>query len=161
MHSIATATVSQPLRELSDGEVLIAEGSQSGKLFLLVSGALSVERDGVLLARIGTPGSFVGEMAVLLGTRHSATVRASGRTTVRVIEDALDFLRRNPELALHVATVACARLNETSALLVELRRGAEGRSAEVGLLARIGQALAGTPRAKPVPGVKSGWAAHE
>ena len=72
---------------------------------------------------------------------HSATVRATGPTTVRVIEDGIPFLERTPLMALHVATLACDRLDRTSAVLVELRKETEGKASEQGLLSRIFSAL--------------------
>jgi len=51
---------------------------------------------------------------------------------LRVIEEALPFLERTPLVALHVATLACARLDATSALLVELRKEAKGKEVPAG-----------------------------
>ena len=86
-------------------------------------------------------------MSVLLGVDHSATVRAETATTIRVIADAMPFLERTPLMALHVATLACERLDRTSALLVELRKETEGRASEQGLLSRIFGALS-TPEVR-------------
>ena len=102
--------------------------------------------------------AIIGEMAVLLGTPHSATVTAEVETRVRVIEEAIDVLQQNPDFALHIATLACARLNATSALLVDLRRGAEGRKQEQALMSRILSAMLATPK---VTGRPSRWADHE
>src|SRR5690606_30676328 len=105
------------------------------------AGRLVVERDGVDIAIIAEPGALIGEMSVLLGVDHSATVRAEAETTVRVVEAAIPFLERTPLMALHVATLACERLDRTSALLVELRKESEGKAEEQGLLSRIFNAL--------------------
>ena len=40
-------------------------------------------------------------------------------------------------MALHVATLACERLDRTSALVVQLRKESEASGAEQGLLGRI------------------------
>lgn len=158
MNSLATLTAPLPLETLVPGEALMEEGGSSGRLYVLVEGTLGVERDGLQIATLTEPGVIIGEMAVLLGTPHSATVRALSHTSVRVIDEAIDFLSANPELALHVATLACARLNDTSALLVDLRRATAGRKDEQTLLGRIFATLSGTP-SKPTG--RSGWAAHE
>src|SRR4029079_7824866 len=103
MASLLTLTKEQPSRSLDVGEVLIAEGDPGGELYVLESGKLSVERDGVVLATIAAQGALVGEMSVLLGTENTATVRAATPATVRVVADALAYLERQPLVALGVA----------------------------------------------------------
>src|SRR3569833_2323175 len=92
MASLLTLTKEQPSRTLAAGEVLIAEGEPGGDLYVLESGRLMVERDGVPLATISSEGALVGEMSVLLGTENTATVRAAEATTVRVVHNAFVFL---------------------------------------------------------------------
>ena len=158
MSSLLALTRNQPRRALDQGEALITEGDEGGELYVLESGCLSVERDGVVIARIDEPGALIGEMAVLLGTDNSATVRAETAVSVRVIEDAIPFLERTPLVALQVATLACARLDATSALLVQLKKETHGKAGEQGLLSRIFSALASTP---PQPGGSRRAVAHE
>jgi CRP-like cAMP-binding protein len=146
MTSLAALAVGLPLARFSPGEALTTEGSHSGRLYILETGALTVVRDGVTLATIDEPGAIVGEMAVLLGIPHSATVKALTLSTARVVDDAMGAMGRNPDLAIAIATTACARLNATSALLVELRREASGKAREQALMSRILMALAATPK---------------
>ena len=137
MASLLTLTPGLPTRSVARGEALIEAGEEaSGDMYILERGRLSVERDGIVIATISEPGARIGEMSVLLGTAHSATVRAEAATSVRVIDNAIAFLERTPLVALHVATLACARLDATSALLVELRKDAAGKSEQT-LLTRI------------------------
>lgn len=147
MASILALTQTQPTRSLAPGEELVTRGDEGGELYVLDSGRLTVERDGVTLATIAEPGALIGEMAVLLGNDHSATVRAETAATVRVIDNPIAFLERTPLVALHVATLACARLEATSALLVELRKETQGRAGEQGILSRIMSALSAPPPA--------------
>ncbi|MEO8882727.1 MAG: cyclic nucleotide-binding domain-containing protein [Devosia sp.] len=140
MSSLATLAASQPIRTLAPGEVLIVEGEAGGNLYVLESGRLTVERGGVTLATISQPDALVGEMSVLLGTRNSATVRAADETRVRTIFNAEKHLIQDPELSFHVAALLAARLEATSALLVELTKQNPGKS-ERGLLASIFSAL--------------------
>ena len=156
MASILTLVMGQPRRELARDEVLIAEGEAGGELYVLEKGRLAVERDGVVIATIVEPGALIGEISVLLGIDHSATVRATAPATVRVIEDGIPFLERTPLMALHVATLACERLDRTSAVLVELRKETEGKAGEQGLLSRIFSALTVT-----VPEPRGRFAEHE
>ncbi|HEY0920735.1 cyclic nucleotide-binding domain-containing protein [Devosia sp.] len=156
MSSLLALTRSQPRRTLDQGEALITEGDEGGELYVLESGRLDVVREGVVIASIDEPGALIGEMAVLLGTDHSATVRAETAVSVRVIEDPIPFLERTPLVALQVATLACARLDATSALLVELKKETQGRPGEQSLLSRIFSAISAVP---PEPGARQ--AAHE
>ncbi|MBK8085002.1 MAG: cyclic nucleotide-binding domain-containing protein [Devosia sp.] len=149
MASILPLVQSQPSRTLRTGERLISEGDFSGEIYVLEHGRLLVERNGITIAGIAEPGALIGEMSVLLGTDHTADVTAEAETTVRVIEDAIGFLERTPLVALHVATLACARLDATSALLVELRKQAAGRHEEQGVFGRLLQALTNPPPPPP------------
>jgi CRP/FNR family cyclic AMP-dependent transcriptional regulator len=123
MATLLTLTYSQPTLTLQPGDVLIKEGDPGGDLYVLESGRLRVERDGVTLATISAPGALIGEMSVLLGTENTATVRAEKPSTVRVVKDALAYLERQPLVALRVAMLLSQRLDATSALLVEAQKG--------------------------------------
>jgi CRP/FNR family transcriptional regulator, cyclic AMP receptor protein len=123
MATLLTLTYSQPTLSLEPGDVLIKEGDPGGDLYVLESGRLRVERDGVTLATVSSPGALIGEMSVLLGTENTATVRAEKPTTVRVVKDALAYLERQPLVALRVAMLLSQRLDATSALLVEAQKG--------------------------------------
>jgi CRP/FNR family cyclic AMP-dependent transcriptional regulator len=141
MPDLLTLAASQPLRTLAPGEILITEGGETGgTIYVLESGSLTVERGGVALASITQRNALVGEMSLLLGTRNSATVRAAGIATVRTIFNADRQVTQDPELSLHVATLLAARLERTSALLVEMSKKHPGKS-ERGLLASIFSAL--------------------
>lgn len=146
MASLLTLVQAQPRRLLKAGDALITEGDDNGELYILERGRLTVERDGVVLATIIEPGAMIGEMSVLLGKSHTATVRAEVDTSVRVIENALTFLERTPIVAITVATLVCERLDATSALLVELRQKEGEKPNESGMLARIFSALTTPPK---------------
>jgi CRP-like cAMP-binding protein len=143
---LLTLTYQQPTRSLAKGEVLIREGDPGGDLYVLESGKLAVERGGVPLAEIATQGALVGEMSVLLGTANTATVRATGPATVRVVKDALAYLERQPLVALRVAMLLSQRLDKTSALLVEMAGEHKGEPRQQGMLDRLMRALV-TPAA--------------
>ena len=63
MASLLTLTYSQPTLALEPGDVLIKEGDIGGDMYVLESGRLTVERDGVPLATISSAGALVGEMS--------------------------------------------------------------------------------------------------
>ncbi|MGN6486610.1 MAG: Crp/Fnr family transcriptional regulator, partial [Devosia sp.] len=118
MANLLTLTNAYPVLSLRPGDRLIEEGEAKGEMFVLVHGQLKVERDGVEIARLIEPGTLVGEMSVLLGTDHSANVTAVTEAEVRHIEDGWRWLEASPIAALHIATLACQRLDRTSAMLV-------------------------------------------
>ena len=140
MSTLLALTEHQPVETLADGAVLITEGAAGGDLFVLVSGTLAVTRGGVALATLSTPGTMVGEMAVLLGRPASASVVAQGPASVRALRQARAVLEREPAIAVHVASVLAGRLDATSAVLVDLARQHQGKP-EAGLFARIFSAL--------------------
>ncbi len=144
MASMFLLTYSAPIRELEIGDVLIRQGSMATDLFVLETGQLAVERDGVKIATIDQPDSLVGEMGLLLRKPHSATVRAETNSRVRVVADAMRVLERHPDITLRLASLLCQRLDETSGLVSELSRQVSG-TAERTLVGRILSSLVNTP----------------
>lgn len=140
MASLLDLASSYPARTLEPGEALIQQGGSGGDLYILESGELSVERDGVAITKIATRNALVGEMALLTGTPASATVRASSRATIRTIENAREQLLRDPELSFQLAALVATRLSATTALLVDLSHEHQGKP-EHGLIARLISAI--------------------
>ena len=62
-------------RKLGEGAVLVTQGAEGDKLYLLLDGVLAVEVDGEQVAEMG-PGTIVGERGVLEGGIRTATLRA-------------------------------------------------------------------------------------
>ena len=78
------------IRDLADGQVLVAEGTSDNHLYGLMSGALDVVRnagkaDGVTLFALSA-GDLVGELSFIDGTPHYAALVASGPTRVFGLE---------------------------------------------------------------------------
>lgn len=145
MASMFLLTYSAPIKELEIGDVLITQGTLGGDLFVLESGQLAVERDGVKIATIDQHDSLIGEMGLLLRKPHSATVRAETNSRVRVVADAMRVLERHPDIALRLATLLSQRLDETSGLVSELSRQVSG-AAEQTLIGKILSSLVTAPR---------------
>jgi CRP-like cAMP-binding protein len=62
-------------RRLGEGAVLVTQGAEGDKLYLLLDGVLAVEVDGEQVGEMG-PGTIVGERALLEGGVRTATLRA-------------------------------------------------------------------------------------
>jgi CRP-like cAMP-binding protein len=142
MTSLLLLTYAAPTIDLDKGDVLITQGESDGNLYVLDAGMLSVERDGVKIATIDQFDALIGEMSLLLGKPHSATVRASSKARVRVVRDAMLVLERHPLITLRLATLLCQRLDSTSALLAGLSHEPDAK-AEQGLLGSIRSTLLG------------------
>ena len=71
-----------PLQTFLPGEALITEGQSAGRLYILVSGEVSVEKNGVSVARLKQPGAVFGEISALLDTKASASVIAKTEVDV-------------------------------------------------------------------------------
>jgi CRP-like cAMP-binding protein len=61
--------------------VVFSQGDAADRFFILVDGAVEVERDGEVLATLG-PGAFFGESALLVKGRRSATVTTVSETSL-------------------------------------------------------------------------------
>jgi len=110
-----------PVETRAAGELLLAEGSATGRLYVLKTGRVEVVRDGVRIAEIDQPGAVFGDVAVLLGQPHSADVRALEPSTF-LVADGRTSLTINPVAAIHVATVLAERLDAVNRQLVALQR---------------------------------------
>jgi len=156
---ILTQVEQLPVQTLPTGTRLLVEGEATGKLYILIEGKLAILREGVAVATIERPGAVIGEISVLLGHAHSATVTALAPSRLHVIEDGLGYLQSHPGLALEIARLTSARLASTTALLVELTHQTSGRKIEQGLLQRI-FALLGEARPAQQP-VRPQTPSHE
>src|SRR6187402_460054 len=116
-----------PVTVLGPRGVLVGEGDNSGKLYVLRSGDLEIVRDGSLVASLGEAGSIVGEMSVLLNQPHTATVRTRQGAEVHVVSDPHAFLDANPAISRQIAQLLAVRLQKTTALLVDMRVQAKER----------------------------------
>ena len=67
-----------PLEHVPGGTVLLEEGQNTGRVYVLAKGRIEVIRGDTQVAVLDEPGSLVGEMSVLLGAPHTATARALG-----------------------------------------------------------------------------------
>ena len=138
MTDLLALSTDLPTRTVTAGDVLIAEGSDPGVLYVLSSGSVTVERDGVAFASIDTPGAIFGEMSVVLGKPATATVRATTDVVVHVAADPEAFLLERPGAALSVLRTTAARLDGLTQYLVDVK----GQFAELeGHLGMVDQIL--------------------
>ena len=109
-----------PEIDLAPGDVLLREGGLPGMLYILVSGALPVRKGDVAVNTITEPGAVIGEMSLLLGAPHSATVAATEPSRVRMAANGHGLLDGNPAFTKLVAAGLAERLAYVTTYLADL-----------------------------------------
>jgi CRP/FNR family cyclic AMP-dependent transcriptional regulator len=111
-----------PRRALEPGDVLLVDGESVPALFVLLEGALRIEKAGSLIASVNEPGACVGEMSLLLGVPATADVVAAERSLVAVIENAHTLLDDEAGLSLTLARLLAARLQVMTTYLADIKQ---------------------------------------
>jgi CRP/FNR family transcriptional regulator, cyclic AMP receptor protein len=110
-----------PLVELRTGDAVVSQGGPSGGVWILISGALQVFKGDIAVNTISKEGAIIGEMSVLLGTEHGATVVATEPSRLRYADDGHTFLFSDPEITKLIAVGLAERLNFVSMYLADLK----------------------------------------
>lgn len=111
-------------------------------MYVLASGSVTIERDGVAFSRIDTPGAIFGEMSVVLGSPATAAVRAASTVVCHVVEDPEAFLTERPGAAWAVLRVTASRLDGMTKYLVDVKRQLAEEEGHLGMLGQIVDTLA-------------------
>jgi CRP/FNR family transcriptional regulator, cyclic AMP receptor protein len=109
-----------PLASYGPGETVFAEGSRTGQLLILKSGAVSIVKGGTEIATVAEPGAIFGELSALLDQPHTADVRTIQPSQFHVAEAAA-LLAQDPVALLYVATVLARRVDCANQALLELK----------------------------------------
>ena len=126
-----------PERQVAEGEDILVENHKGQSLFVLKEGAVEILKKDTQVNVVSSPGSIFGEVSVLLGRAHMATVRTLKPSTFFVIEDAKSFLQDNPEINLHLARLLAVRLNSVTTYLVDLKDQFESREDHLGMVDEV------------------------
>ena len=113
-------------RNYAPGDIVMEQDSASGHLLVLIEGEVEILRDNVRVGKTAQAGAVFGEMSVLLGCAHTATVRALKPSRFAVIENPQEFLTSSADASLHVARLLARRLDALSRYLVDVKRQYEG-----------------------------------
>ena len=124
-------------QHLPAGTVLLKQGTRSGKLYILLEGAVEVKREETLIAAIDERGALFGEMSALLDVPHTADVIAKTPVTVYQFTDAWSFLQSDPMVSLTVARKLAQRLNTVTTYLVDLKRQYAGHNNHLGMVSEV------------------------
>ena len=123
MQELLSLAHDAPRRVLAAGEVLLVDGHDGSALYVLLEGALRVEKNGVAIATdLRHGGACVGEMSLLLGIAATADVVADRSSVVAVIENADAMLDGGMGLPVALARLLAARLQVMTTYLVDIKQ---------------------------------------
>jgi CRP/FNR family transcriptional regulator, cyclic AMP receptor protein len=108
-----------PLARYEAGETVFAEGTKTGRLLILKSGAVSIFKGDIEFAQVAEPGAVFGELSALLDEPHSADVRAL-ETSEFHLADATTLLQ-DPVALLYVTMVLARRIDTANQGLLQLK----------------------------------------
>ncbi len=109
-----------PLASYGPGETVFAEGTSTGRLLILKSGAVSIVKGGTEIATVAEPGAVFGELSALLDQPHGADVLTVEASEFHVA-DAAALLGQDPVALLYVTMVLARRLDGANQALLELK----------------------------------------
>jgi CRP-like cAMP-binding protein len=144
-------TAHLPEIDLAPGDVVVREGGTSSSLWILVSGQLRVRKGDTPVNTIDHPGAVIGEMSLLLGARHSATVEATQPTRLRFAANGNALLDGDPAFARLVATGLAERLAYVTTYLADLTQQ-YGDAPGLSIVATVLNQLEQRTAPKAVPG---------
>ena len=137
MEALLTLAAGLPRRSLIAGETLLAEGTRPGRLFVLLDGALRIEKSGVPITSISERGACVGEVSLLLDVPATADVVAAEPATVAVVDDAARLLASHPDLSLALAQLLATRVQHMTTYLVDLQRQYADHEGGLGMVGNV------------------------
>jgi CRP-like cAMP-binding protein len=124
------------------GEAIIKDGDRSGRIYVLIEGAVEIVKGEVQINTVSEPGAIFGEMSVLLDAPHMATVRTLEPSRFHVAEAAKRFLDSDPALALEVSRLLARRLQAMISYLVDLKHQFEDHGNHLGIVDEVLETLA-------------------
>ena len=108
-----------PLARYEAGETVFAEGTKTGRLLILKSGAVSIFKGDIEFAQVAEPGAVFGELSALLDEPHSADVRTLEKSEFHVADAAT--LLQDPVALLYVTMVLARRIDTANQGLLQLK----------------------------------------
>jgi CRP/FNR family transcriptional regulator, cyclic AMP receptor protein len=108
-----------PVESFAAGETVFAEGTTTGRLLVLKSGAVSIMKGDIEFARVSEPGAVFGELSALLDAPHSADVVALEPSEFHVADAAT--LLKDPVALLYVTIVLARRIDAANQGLLQLK----------------------------------------
>ena len=130
-----------PEKTFEAGETLLHEGRRAGVMYVLIEGEVEILKRDVQINVVSEPGSIFGEISVLLNVPHMATVKATKRTRLHVVDKARRMLEGNAEVSFHVARLLAQRLRLVTTYLVDLKKQFEQHEDHLGMVDEVLESL--------------------
>ena len=108
-----------PLATYQAGETVLIAGTKTGRLLILRKGAVTIEKEGTVIAKLTEPGAVFGELSALLNLPHTADVRTLESSEFRVAP--AELLEEDPVALMYVSAILALRLNLANQAVVELK----------------------------------------
>ena len=102
--------IDKEVLEYKPGDVVMEQGQIAKGLYILMEGTLEVIFESARVAEIKDKGSFVGEIASLLGGRRTATVKAVTPARLLYVRRVTEYLEENSKAALMIAQTLASRI---------------------------------------------------
>ncbi|HUQ44941.1 MAG TPA: cyclic nucleotide-binding domain-containing protein [Candidatus Limnocylindria bacterium] len=98
-------------RQVSAGKVLTKQGAPGDEFFLIADGEVEIRQNGREIRRLG-PGDHLGEIALVLGGKRTATAVAAqpSRLYVLAADAFMALLDRQPRIKAKVMTTVSERM---------------------------------------------------
>ena len=141
-----------PLATFQPGDVLMAEGERSGRLYVLVDGAVEIVKGDFQINVVSDRGAILGDMSVLLDMPHMATVRALTPCTFHMSAQGEAFLKSHKEVAYLLAQMLAQRLHGVTTYLVDIKRQYEDQAGHLGMVDEVLESLVHQQRNTFTPG---------
>jgi CRP-like cAMP-binding protein len=107
--------------DLRAGSILCEEGDKGHEMFILNRGNLEVLIAGKKVADITDVGTVIGEMALLLGEKRTATIKTVSESNITIVkpENLLKVAKNNQEFFLNIAVKLAKGLEHNCMLIRE------------------------------------------
>lgn len=91
-------------------DIILEQDSADGRVYILRTGSVEVLKDDVSLFMIWDGGVLFGEVAALLGTAHTTTVKALEPCTMQVVDDIQKLFEFHVDIAWYICALLAKRL---------------------------------------------------
>ena len=145
MPTLIDLTEGLPERTYAPGDLVLEEGTTTGAIWILVSGAVRLRRGDQEISVIDRPGTSFGEISILLGQPHGATVEAVASTVMRYAPDGAALFDQHGGFAREVATGLARRLDSLTIYLADIQRQYAGAAPGLSMVADVLRHLSAQP----------------
>jgi CRP-like cAMP-binding protein len=148
MHEFLALAEGLPRQVLEPGEPLITDGAVADVLFVLIDGAVRVEKRGTPIVTLSDAGVCIGEMALLLDVPATADVVAVEPTTVAVVDDARRRINGDAVLSIALARLLAGGLHSMTTYLADLKKQYAQHEGGLGMVDTVLDSLMRAPASR-------------